>query len=413
MRWNVALVGVFACAGLASCGEEGPPTAGPARGGTLQGAVTQSPPAAAAAAASAPAPARLPVSIKPQAEPAARQSDALPPPKDAEWTLFCRTFSGPSHIQQAKSAKAQLLSGTPMKEWYLVHGDEETSLYYGYYRSINGGKDAAESTRAQKDKRTIEAMKDTAGQRLFPTSLFVELSAPDPVAPPEWDLANVARRYAIDDPNRPFWSLQVGAYKDHPDRKRYAVEAVQQARAMGEEAYFFHGETVSSVCIGAWPYSVVAGDSSEARTNDQNQPIMVIDGNLPRPKGEVRDSTGQKVQTFSTQLTVVDEKALAKMRQYPSHLTNGEETVYRSAGKESRQRSFLVQIPHPGDAQQVDQASLAHQQQTPRADDRPADPWGMTRQGSAEPRAAQARPAGNQPPPATGGGGRLRSLDGR
>lgn len=420
------LIGVLGCSMLASCGEDAPPSTAANRGGTLQGAVTQAPAPASAAQTgatpgtvrSAAAESRLPVATAAQAQPAARQSDALPPPKDAEWTLYCASFNGPSHIQKAKAAKERLLAATPMKEWYLVHGDEETSLYYGYYRSISNKSDPAESARAQKDKRAVEMMKDANGQRLFPTSLFIELASPEPVAPPEWDLANVSKRFAFDDPNRPFWSLQVGAYKDHPDRKRYAVEAVKAARAAGEEAYFYHGDTVSSVCIGAWPNSVVEADANHAETRDPNQPIMVIDGNLPRPRGEVRDPNGRPVKVFSPQLDVIDPKVRSKMQQYPYHLTNGEETIYKDGRNQSRQHSFLVKIPHPDDSGQSGQA-VATQEQQPRRDDRPADPWGMTRQASGSaadaariPTERRQRPA-NSPPPAQPGSGRLRSLDGR
>ena len=68
------------------------------------------------------------------------------------------------------------------------------------------------------------------------SSLIVPIDSPDPVAPPEWNLANA----------KGYWSLQIAAYKDSPKRKEAAVEAVREARKNGVEAYYYHGETTSS-----------------------------------------------------------------------------------------------------------------------------------------------------------------------
>jgi hypothetical protein len=410
MRWIQWTASLLACATLVSCGGENQPApTGQTRTGTLQGAVTSTPPAGQPAPA--PAETRLPMTIAPTVKAAARQSDAPPPPKDAEWTLFCRSFSGPGHVEDAKNAKNQLLRLTPLKEWYLVHGDSETALYYGYYRSINNPKDPAESKRSQSDKRSIDVLQDATGDKLFPNSLFVELASPDPEAPAEWDLALVCKGRSFDDPERPFWSLQVGAYKDHPDRKKAAVEAVRAARAMGEEAYFFHGDTVSSVCIGAWPRDITAEGEATATTSDPTQPILVLDGDLPNVKGELRDRQGKRVRTFSTRLEVTDPKVRTKMQQYPYHLTNGEETVYKNAQKSSRQATFLVQIPCDGDPNEAVAGAAERRQQA--QDALRGDPFGMTRTPAANVVGGPSnapRPSASQQQPSQSG--RLRSLDG-
>src|SRR5215208_2762827 len=180
---------------------------------------------------------------------AQQASDPLPTiPKDAEWTILCATFSGPDHASQARAARSNLINQTKMRDWYIIHGQGQTTLYYGFYRSINDPKDAKETARAQNDRKTIAALSDPAsGARLFPAVILTKLDTPDPSSPPEWDLTRAQGMY----------SLQIAVYKDSPDRRAAAVDVVRAARTQGYDAYYYHGPTSSSVCIGAWPESAV------------------------------------------------------------------------------------------------------------------------------------------------------------
>src|SRR5207237_4117084 len=132
--------------------------------------------------------------------------------------------------------------------------------------------DARESARAHSDQKLIQSMATQSGEVLFPHCYFVEVNAPDPVAPAEWNLANA----------NGYWSLQIAAYKDSPRRKEFAVDAVREARKQGIPAYFYHGPTASSVCVGAWPRSAVKEqDESNARASDPEQTVMVFSQPLP------------------------------------------------------------------------------------------------------------------------------------
>ena len=62
-------------------------------------------------------------------------------------------------------------------------------------------------------------------ERPFRGAHFVPLNAPDPDAPPQWNLANA--------PEDRVWSLMIGAYKDTPDRKRLAVGCTVERYADG------------------------------------------------------------------------------------------------------------------------------------------------------------------------------------
>jgi hypothetical protein len=144
-------------------------------------------------------------------------------------------------------------------------------------------------------------------------------------------------------------------YKDHPQRKQAAVEAVREARARGIEAYYYHGQTASSVCVGAWPREALKEqDSDVAETIDPDQPILVLPQPLPfNAQVDVRDrQTGEKVRTLVPRIEPQDPTMIAAMQNYPEHSINGE--VGYKSGRDARgvthqipDRSFLVVIPKP------------------------------------------------------------------
>src|SRR5687768_14551671 len=157
---------------------------------------------AAASCAKGPTPAREPSAATTDAsgktEPAAvadakpnakanSKSDAPKPaapaapsiPAGAELTSYCITVPGPGPVVQSTQLRDQLVKGTGMRDWYVIHGEGESTLYYGFYKAM----DKAKPTREK-----IDAMKDVAGTRPFRNAMIVELTAPDPDAPPQWDL---------------------------------------------------------------------------------------------------------------------------------------------------------------------------------------------------------------------------------
>lgn len=259
-------------------------------------------------------------------------------PKDARFTVFCGTFSGPQHIQQAKAMRQQLVEKSGMQDWYVVQGQGQTTLYYGFYRAVNEQIDAKEGVRAQNDRKRIAAMTGTNGGRLFNGVLLVALDEADPSSPAEWNLENAKGQ----------WTIQIAVYKDHPQRKQYAVDAVRTARSQGYEAYYYHGPTASSVCIGAWPASAVKADD-EIRMTDPNAVPLIAPGSVPVKEG-IMTPDGRPIRVMRTQTQVLDESLLATMRAFPNHSVNG------VAGQQVRDpntgqvrtvmdRSLLVRVP--------------------------------------------------------------------
>lgn len=243
------------------------------------------------------------------------------PPKDAKYTILCFRFQDAVHVERANRVKAALMRSTGMKDWYVIHENDQSLLYYGYYRAINDPKDSAETARAQEDRKKIANLTDETGGRPFRQAVFVELTAPDPEAPPEWNLVNAKGAY----------SLQIGVYMGSPQRKQAAVDAVRAARQQGIEAYYYHGEGASAVCVGVWPASAVRivespGGISTARS--------VAGG------GQILDVSGPKVE-------ILDPTLRATMQKYPYTAVNGMLMKTIVNGIARYDPSLLVPIPHP------------------------------------------------------------------
>ncbi len=261
-------------------------------------------------------------------------------PAGAELTIYVATCSGPNHIADCKQVKTTLESVPQLKnlhDWYIVHGDGQSVLYHGYYK--NPAADPRDGERAKSDQRAISSLVDNStGQRLFSYTPIVSLDTADPSAPPEYDLANA----------KGYWSLQVAAFQNVENRKQAAVEAVLAARKQRIEAYYFHGPTVSSVCIGAWPESAVKRQESDhVEAADANQPLLVLPGDVNLPGRDFKTSDGEKLRVMQPKLEVLDPGMLRTMRQFPEHAVDYMTKQKKMAdGTVRGDPSFLVIIPH-------------------------------------------------------------------
>lgn len=284
-------------------------------------------------------------------------------PKDARFTVFCGTFSGAQHAQQAKAMKEQLVAKSGMRDWYTVQGEGQTTLYYGYYREVNEQIDAKEGTRAQGDRKRIAAMTGANGGRLFNGVLLVALDEADPSSPAEWNLEN----------SKGAWTLQIAVYKDHPQRKQYAVDAVRTARSQGYEAYYYHGPTASSVCIGVWPAASVKADD-EIRMTDPNAVPLIAPGSVPVKEG-IMTPDGRPIKVMRPKTQVLDESLAATIRSFPNHSVNGVTGQQVRDPKSGTMRtvmepSLLVRVPQKrmmmaGPGVNSDALGVAGQQQQP------------------------------------------------
>jgi hypothetical protein len=263
------------------------------------------------------------------------------PPPDAQFMIYCDVVRGPGHVQRSMELKQQLARETGRQEWHIIHAGDESSLYFGYYRTFEDvQRDPQETARAQNDRKYIESLRDGVGERRFKGSMFVPVASPDPEAPSEWNLANA--------PATAYWSLQVAAYQSSPDRKRAAVESVRDMRAHGIDAYYFHGDTISSVCVGLWPRSAVREQDvrDDAHTTDPNQPIMVLSDKAPAGIDPITYKDGKRVLIVAPKLEIIDKTMQAAIAQYPYHALNGEYHGKVANGQTIADPSFLVIVPH-------------------------------------------------------------------
>jgi len=234
-------------------------------------------------------------------------------------------------------AKGQLVKLSGLKDFYVVHQEGQSVIFYGFYRTLT---DKA----AVRDRKTLEALTDTPGKdggaQLFTHVFLVPVSEPDPPAPAEWNLANAPQ----------YWSWQIAAYKDSPHRKQAAVDAVREARARGVDAYFYHGETTSSVCIGAWPKEAVMGEDDDAAgvATDPNQDVIVHSAPIPEnEKVSFHNREGERVRDITPTYKAVDPSLISVMAQYPVHSVNGDTVVTKANGKVREDPAFLVKIKKP------------------------------------------------------------------
>lgn len=328
------------------------------------GTTTPMPPSPNAPTQTSLAPAAKPVAAAPgaAAQSAAAANPHLATP-DAKYTIICTRYTGAGHVQQARLAKDNLVRATGRREFYVVHEENQSTLYFGYYKQIERAVDPAEAQRAEQDLLFLRSLQDAAGNKLFPGCLKEALPIADPNGPPEYDLARLDHDKAPDDPTRRYWSIAIAGYTVDAvgqgedagkNRKQLAVESVIAARKQGIEAYYYHGPNVSTVCIGAWPRSAVREqDSTDAHSNGDNGQDLVVSSS-PLPAGmaeEIEKQSSRDIKVFQPKIDIDDPTLLNTWKRYPYYSVDGQIQANRitdpRTGKATirKQESFLVEIP--------------------------------------------------------------------
>ncbi len=310
-------------------------------------------------------------------------SEMPTPPAGAQYTIYCQAYAGPDHQNVARGVRNVLRANTGMDKWYVVHGDQQSTLYYGFYRTLDkhDPADAREGERALADLDAVRTLHDSRGVRLFSASLPVSVNSPDPAANPAWDLTRSGG----------YWSLEVATFKDTPDRKLRAVQAVAEARREGHDAYYYHGPHASSVCIGAWPRAAATEVGTDVQNVNPDEPIVVTPSPLT---AAYKEGLGKGVQTAAPRVDPVDPSMLAAIAAWPAHAVNGFTMMKPDAGGGATdvplERSFLFVVPNATDV-----AVAANDEALPTV-----DIGGVP-----------GRTGSEVAPPARAGSGQLRSLD--
>ena len=280
------------------------------------------------------------------------QATALPTiPAGARFSIFCESYNGPDHVKFATELKNLLAKNSQLKDWYVIHQAGQSSLYHGYYTEFDpkaAGTDRdikRDAERAQRDHELVESIPNpqAPSSKLFPRSLFVPLDAPDPDAPPAWNLTNAPG----------FWTVQVAAFTG-TDRKRQTVEAVKQAREMNVPAFYYHGENISSVCVGSWDRGAVK-EQGVARPGDLDLDPNARDDDKPyvvnyTPQ-EINMGADKKMRQYQSKIEILDASLMETLKQYPAQAVDGREVPLTGTDKVTGQKvtrprpSMIVMIP--------------------------------------------------------------------
>jgi hypothetical protein len=292
--------------------------------------------------------------------------NVMPPiPPDAQYSLLCASFTSPDHIADATEFKRLVIARTGMKDWYVYHNDQTSDLMYGFYKTFEDKTQKAEYDRAQADRKALENLTDSGGNRVFQQVIFVPITLPDPPADPAWKLEN----------NKGFWTLQIAVYRNSPQRKQFAVDAVRDARKQGIEAYFRHDPDMSEVFIGSWPRDAVkAGDTDIATVDDPNAPLLVMPAPV-NPNDVYKDGkTGKQMKVVApAQLDIIDPTLKAAIAQYPYTYVNGGIHGHNVLLKDHTTQF----VPYPSYLLQIgDEAAAVGNGQVPDAGGAPGDAAG-------------------------------------
>lgn len=280
-------------------------------------------------------------------------NSVVAPANDAQWTIYCVSIPGPGHVERAKELEDDLKKSSHLSAWYVIHEDQQSTLYYGYYKT-------SDDARLKADRQKIVAIADQVGNHPFSDALPVLIAQPDPTAPPEYNLMNA----------KGYWSLEIASYQG-PGRKEAAVESVLAARKAGVEAYYHHGDSVSEVCIGAWPEEAIKKQDTDTGSADtEDEPILVLGpgAHLPESmtKGLVDKDSHKQVRVLEQKVVPADPTLIDAMQKYPTHSVNGMEDDVQVTDPDTHQvvnkpkPSFIVQIPH--DQQQIIPGTPTQQQ---------------------------------------------------
>lgn len=250
--------------------------------------------------------------------------------KDDEYSAIrCASFTGAQRFDHAKKCQESLKKVSDLKDRLIQVFDEDgvSTVYYGRYKYKFDAKTGKESYDPDfnKDLNVIRGlsvrMRDNRGAEsdVWPFRLATIAALPGPASKfPQWELTKCKGKF----------SLQVGVFYNTGEflqRRKAAEEYCKLLREQGEEAWYHHGATNSSVCIGSFPKEAIQAFRKE-------NPL-----------------TG--VLEFYNK--IVDEKMLALQRKYPHNLHNGHlfkqlvTDPKTGQKKEDPHLSFPVEVPRP------------------------------------------------------------------
>lgn len=165
------------------------------------------------------------------------------------WSIVIVAYRGPERNSFANADLYKVHTQGGLPRAYVEDRGDASVIAYGRYES-------PDDPSAQRDLTMIREMV-IGGGRPFAGAALTPPSAAKAGSMPEYDLRNVKDRLG----DWVIYTLQIGAYGKLDGRatademaefRAAAEEAVLQLRREGEQAFYYHGPTMSSVVIGTW-----------------------------------------------------------------------------------------------------------------------------------------------------------------
>ncbi len=232
------------------------------------------------------------------------------PRKGLPWTIVCLEATEPDHVIRLERIATTLRQtpGIRPADVRVTHGaDGAAVLHYGVYprRRDRKTRKLSESPAMRRDLRVVRELVDNSNHRFFARARTAPMPLAD-VGNPAWSLTNVEATYtlqvAVFEPTEKVWNY-----------KEIASKYCGELRALGFEAYYFHGNASSMVTVGAFgPDALVRRAdghtyySRDVRTLRENDLLKynLVNGGICR----ARNDEGQMVAVLSS-LVLVPENA--------------------------------------------------------------------------------------------------------
>ena len=179
------------------------------------------------------------------------------------WAIKCISTQGADQLATANYyAESLRLVDALNPELVQTTSDADlTHVFYGRYVQTTNPFTRQQVYRPAPDDdlALIKSLSADGVTRPFGAAHLLPLPSSDrSVGNPEWDAESLAG----------YWSLQVAVFYNTDtmqQRRQAAVDYCSELRKQGHEAYFYHGPSMSSVLLGAFPPNAMRAVQQEKR----------------------------------------------------------------------------------------------------------------------------------------------------
>ncbi len=216
------------------------------------------------------------------------------------YAILLRAFEGNDRQARAQRYVDQLLRSTPLRDLWFTAVDDRTLVYRGRYGD-------PQHPDAQSDLNATQVVV-IGEEQPFKNAAIVAIGLDADMAGGEHDLRRFPGKF----------SLQIGYYDAQlgSDHRAAAERAVEALRTDGEDAYYYHGPTMSMVTIGIFG-------------------LQDVQQRVHRDPNTGRD----------TIQPVYSQRVLEIQRRFPRNVANGR--VNLLVGPDGQPRpSFLIRVPY-------------------------------------------------------------------